>query len=235
MFALTPQLSGFGRSGPRCSCDHPLEVADPPTQPQLYSAAAALAARPHALTPPPCSKSLTSHFFFSGDLNIFPGVAWDPLRGLWRILPQPLQHTWPWLQELEALRCSGTCQKCHGRTAGRGHRWWGGCTPKPLGLWGTVWLTPAHLWPSGHWILPAHTQTCPLLHAFHQVEVLHLGTVAATYSGRTQLSLSDLTPPHCLNPSASHYTVLLTDLFLEPLLPFLFSSNRLDYLDMFYL
>ena len=89
MFALTPQLSGFGRSGPRCSCDHPLEVADPPTQPQLYSAAAALAARPHALTPPPCSKSLTSHFFFPATSTYFPVLLETPSEGFGEFSPNP--------------------------------------------------------------------------------------------------------------------------------------------------
>lgn len=149
-----------------------------------HSAAAAGVTWPDALTPPLFCKALTRRLVF-GKLNIFPSVAWDPQRSM--PIPHPLQHTWPWLQKLEALRYTDRCQSCHGRTVGRGHSWWGmhSKTPKHV----RHRLTPAHLQPSGGWIChPTHRHalSCCAPYTFHPGRQLCFGNGASDCSVHTK-------------------------------------------------
>lgn len=52
------------------------------------------------------------------------------------MIPQPLQHRWPWCQKLKALWCMDRCQGRHGS------------------MWGKVWLTPAYLLQVARSVIP---------------------------------------------------------------------------------
>ena len=151
----TPILwHGCLRSGPRCSCAEPCALHGGSFSCPHYVQPKQQCVQRHW---PLLCEANRWQVAFSGKLNIFAALP-ETLRGFLPI-PQPLQLTWPWLKELEALSYRGRCQSCLGRTAAGGH-------------WGKKACDAQHEWHLHTLDLSSHTQTWPLSCRVHHTHFI---------------------------------------------------------------